>query len=248
MATKRIVLFDEIRGTMIWCVVLYHLLYDLVYLFAVDIPWFGSAWTEWWQETVACLFIFISGCCCYFSRNNVLRGLRLLIVAALLSAATYLVMPQQMISFGIIHLLSLSVLIFALGRPLLSFIPPPFIMLGGLLLYYVTFPVCNGYLQFGTWNYSLPETWYQNSCWFWLGFPTANYYSADYFPLLPYLWIFLSGCGLGTYRSKDDYPFWAYQTHSKFLAFCGRNSLWLYLVHQPLLLAILSLIWQLPYC
>ena len=128
-----------------------------------------------------------------------IRGLRLLIVAALLSAATYLVMPQQMISFGIIHLLSLIYYAFDMPKTdsrlqndkrlsripikistntvkaennlpnnslpleiltktnrnfdtkflaLLSFIPPPFIMLSGLLLYYVTFPVCNGYLQF----------------------------------------------------------------------------------------------------
>ena len=79
-----------------------------------------------------------------------------------------------------------------------------------------------------------------------LGIPWKGFASSDYFPLLPYLGFFLLGSALGksVYRNKqtllpkvnDRNPI------IRFLSGCGKLSLWIYLLHQPILSGIFFLI------
>ena len=78
-----------------------------------------------------------------------------------------------------------------------------------------------------------------------LGLTTAEFASSDYFPLLPNLGWFLAGALLGrtVYRKGESLlpraPSGAAPV--RFLAWCGRQSLLLYLLHQPVLAGILEL-------
>ena len=72
-----------------------------------------------------------------------------------------------------------------------------------------------------------------------------DFASSDYFPLHPNLGYFLIGAAIGKtlYRKKEsllpalaDYGIW------KPLCFLGRHSLWVYLLHQPILSGICMLI------
>ena len=75
----------------------------------------------------------------------------------------------------------------------------------------------------------------------WLGLLYPSYSSADYFPLLPYLGFFLLGAVLGRLlyaKKKSLLPQWETTWVFRALRWCGRHSLILYLLHQPLLMLL----------
>ena len=70
--------------------------------------------------------------------------------------------------------------------------------------------------------------------------------SSDYFPLLPNFGYFLIGSAIGRliYRKKETLlpKVNAQSPILRFLQFCGKHSLWIYLLHQPLLTGLFELI------
>ena len=72
----RVGLLDELRGFAIICMVVYHAMFDLKYLFGVNVPIFFDDWFDIVQTIFAGLFIFISGTVCRYSRNNLKRGVQ----------------------------------------------------------------------------------------------------------------------------------------------------------------------------
>ena len=78
------------------------------------------------------------------------------------------------------------------------------------------------------------------------GFMYSGFSSSDYFPLLPHLGWYMLGAVLGrtVYRDKTTrFPKVPAQNGLvRFFCFCGRQSLWIYLAHQPVLYALLELI------
>ena len=79
-----------------------------------------------------------------------------------------------------------------------------------------------------------------------LGLTTGDFASSDYFPLLPFLGFFLLGTVLGrTVYSKKQTLLPRVNSKNfllRFLQWCGRQSLWIYLLHQPVLSGICTLI------
>lgn len=65
---------------------LYHLLYDLVFLFQVPIGWYLSPGAFLWQECICCTFIAVAGACSPFSHNNLRRAGKLLLCAMVITA------------------------------------------------------------------------------------------------------------------------------------------------------------------
>ena len=130
---RRVQMADEWRGLVILLMVFYHGLYDLVVIFGVDFPWFWTKWAHFLQVFIAGSFIILSGMCCHFSRNNLKRGAIAFGLGLLMTLATWIALPSQVIRFGVLHLLGASMMLFALLRPhvILSFLP---FVLGALLL------------------------------------------------------------------------------------------------------------------
>ncbi|NLF79969.1 MAG: DUF1624 domain-containing protein [Clostridia bacterium] len=135
-AAGRIWELDMLRGVCVALMVLDHLLFDLGFVFADQ--WFGAteggliyhlslfAAHVYWPHPLRLILRllvlagFIGGCgiSCSLSRSNMRRGLKLLAVALGLTAATALLdlalgRQQFLISFGILHLLALSILVYA---------------------------------------------------------------------------------------------------------------------------------------
>jgi uncharacterized membrane protein len=79
-----------------------------------------------------------------------------------------------------------------------------------------------------------------------LGLPWKSFATSDYFPLLPYLGWFLLGSVIGrtAYRRKTTLLPLVNSENPiiRFFSFCGRQSLWIYLLHQPILSGILTLV------
>lgn len=235
----RIHLIDEIRGLAIILMVFYHAFYLLGYQFNIELMSEAQKFFEPLQPPFACLFILISGYSSNLSHSNFRRGLRLLLVSLGFTAVTVLLLPRlgfygAEIYFGILHLLSVSMLLFALTQKLTAKIPERVGIIFCLFLFVLTYSVQNGKLLF----FDLPAFLYANGFTAIFGFMPAGYYSADYFPILPYVFMFFCGAFIGRFFEKNTLPRQFYALHCKPLAAIGQKTLIIYILHWPLIFVL----------
>ena len=88
----------------------------------------------------------------------------------------------------------------------------------------------------------LPDFLYRNAATAYLGFPPGGFVSGDYYPLIPWLFLYLSGyffwrCFGGKSQVQKVLSF-----KVPVLAFLGRHSLLVYLIHQPVCFGVVYLI------
>ncbi len=224
---------DAARGLSLILMVFYHFFYDLV-VFAGAPRWiFHNVVFDPLQYFFAGLFILISGVSSNFSHSNVARGVKTLGVALVITLVTYFMdMP---IVFGILHFLGACMLLYGLTqkgwRRVNEKFPwhTPAFCLAGILL---TGRFANGVLT------QTPHLWM-------FGLVTPEFESADYFPLLPWMFVFLLGTWAGKYVREGRLPKWFYETKVPFLPAVGRQSLLIYIMHQPVLYGLTMLIVQL---
>lgn len=240
----RVGLIDELRGFILLLMLFYHTLYDLVAIFGVDIPLFYSPLGNALQKYIASHFVVISGLSCRLSRNNLKRGAAAFAFAMGMTAVTLLVMPEQRVLFGVLHMLSVCMMLFPLLRPALDRIPTALGAPLFIAVFILTSYVPRGWIGFPPAAAPLPLSLYRTSWLFWLGFPQAGFFSSDYFPLIPWLFLFLAGTFLGVYVKNGQIPQAAYRTRMPWLAAIGRRTLVIYLVHQPVIYGVLWLIFK----
>jgi uncharacterized membrane protein len=240
----RLALLDELRGLAIANMAAYHLCYDLTYIYGLGWQWFSGRWAGLWQLYICVSFLLIAGICTGHSERPYLRALKVAACAAAISAATFLAYPEQAISFGILHCMAASMLLFALLRGPFSRIPALPGFAAAALLALVSWNVAKGYIGFeGLWVYRLPGFLYGTDWLFPLGFRSPSYRSADYFPLLPYFFVFMAGVFC---RFAQTRPTFAERPHARLLAFAGRHSLPIYMLHQPAIMGVLYLLYLAP--
>ena len=241
---QRIYFLDEVRGFAIICMVFYHLGYLLVDVYSINIPFFYSNWMNILRDFFIALFVFISGCACHFSRNNLKRGVYCVGAGLLITAATWIFMPQQLIVFGILHMLGCCMILYHfLQYPLKkihSYIAVPLF----IALFFFTWNIIHGYLGFPPLGLKLPQQWYTSEIFFIFGITSPSFFSADYFPLFPWLFLFIAGSYIGKSIAAGKWPAFFYKMHCRFLAGTGRYTLIIYLLHQPVLLCILELLFH----
>ncbi|KJR44143.1 hypothetical protein UF75_5475 [Desulfosporosinus sp. I2] len=90
------------RAVAIVLMVLFHLVYDLKEFAGLDLNYQDPLWFLV-GKTSALLFIFISGLSSGFSRSPVRRGFKVLLFGMGITVATYVVMKEQYVRFGILH-------------------------------------------------------------------------------------------------------------------------------------------------
>lgn len=224
----RIEIIDALRGLAILLMVVCHLAYDLVAEGIIPYNWLNNPPIDVLRMAFALLFIVICGVSCSFSHSNLRRGLLICAAALVVTGATYLFDPTEYVKFGILHLLGVSVLIYAAARPVLDRIPAAVTLSLAPVLCAVTWPLM--YQRF-----DVKWLW-------WLGIMPRHFVSSDYYPLLPYFFAFLFGTALGPIIKARKFPKWFYEFRCAPLAFCGRNTLWIYLIHQPLCIGLTYLI------
>ena len=240
LSRPRIHFMDEVRGFAVFCMVFYHGFYSLAYVFGLEwglrlLLFFMPA-----EPFFAGLFIFISGISSDLSRSNAKRGARLLVVALLVTAVTVgadLLVPGAGMSiwFGILHFLACARLLFSLLQKPLHRVPVRSGVLCCIMLYLVTCTLGQGTLCFVL---ELPRWLYATNWLAPLGFYNSSFYSADYFPMLPWIFVFLAGTFLGRLAAAGRYPAWMAKKHVPFFSFLGRHALVVYVVHQPVILAL----------
>lgn len=240
---NRVFLLDELRGLSIILMVIYHTVFDLIYVFGVDFPLFNSPFINFLRNFFAGLFIFISGASSNFSRNNLKRGFRYLLFGIAVSVVTYWVLGDGTILFGILHLLGVCALLYHLCHKVCDKINAVVGCAISFALFLLLFNVQNGYIGFdGLFKIPLPKIWYEGSFLFILGLPSQEFFSADYFPLISWLFIFFSGVFFGRIAKENKLPAFFYQKHLPPLVTIGNHTLVIYILHQPIIYLVLSLI------
>ncbi len=241
---SRIDLLDAVRGVAILAMVVYHGLYDLTEIFGVSLPLYGEVSVL--EPPFAGAFILLSGISCRFSHSNLRRGLRILAFAALITVFTVLFVPDEAIWFGILHFIGIAVLLFIPFRFLLDRVRPGLLItvLTVLFVFSYSLPETGFFGMPFVGGLLLPGTWYASPYLFWLGFPQPAFASADYFPLIPWLFLFFIGAALGVPVKARRLPERFYTLRVPVLAAVGRNTLLIYVLHQPILYGAMWLIFH----
>lgn len=241
-AAKRIGIFDVVRGIALVSMVLFHLCYDLVYLKGLDLVWFPGTVQIFWSRATACTFLFVAGCMCCLSRNNLKRAGIYAAVALAIFVITSLAGVDTAISFGIIFCMAASTFVYWCLEKL-NLAPKGYLCAIVLLvLFAITFDLPRGQIGIGGFVVDVPRAPYDSGLLSWAGFLAPGFSSGDYYPLLPYLFMYLSGSACGAAWKEAGYPEWARNAKLEPLNWLGNHSLIVYVLHQPLILAILSLI------
>ena len=228
---QRIWEIDFLRGVAIILVVGYHLLFDLGEFagterflgFSTDLS--SVAWTIA-QHFFAGLFVLLSGTSSTLTRSNVRRGLRLLAVSLLVTAVTYLFDPTSAIYFGILQCLAVAMLLYGAAFEKAGAVACA--VWGTLVLgLAAVLPILKKMPALRT-DWLLP-----------LGLTSPSFSSFDYFPLIPWLGVFLIGAGLGKslYAAKRSLLPW--RLPRTFVNWAGRHSLVIYIAHQPIIMGVL---------
>lgn len=236
--TKRYYVIDYIRTFVILNMILYHTVWDLIYIFKADIG-FDLMTGNIWQSIICITFIFISGFCWSLSRNHLKRGIHILICGLIISFVTKLVIPDNYIVFGILTFIGSAVIIMIMLEKLLKHINEYI----GLLLSFVMFVLIKN-INFGTVCFgkiNVSEFLYDGYFMTYLGFMKKGFNSADYFSILPWIFMFTSGYFAYKLLAKKDLLLLLKGRNIKPITFVSRNSLIIYMIHQPIVYFVLSL-------
>ena len=223
---------DALRGVCILCVIVVHFLFDLSFFGGLDLTL--PAWYVFIQEYGGAIFVVLSGVCVTLGSKSVRRGLIVFSCGMLITAVTYGMYRLGMsgadvvVKFGVLHLLGVCMLVY----PAFKKLPPATLTVLGLVI------AITGYAIRGI---IVPQRWL-----FPLGLTYEGFTSSDYFPLFPQLGYFLIGAAIGktAYREKKTLLPGAFQQTpvARFFCWCGRQSLFIYLLHQPIVYGLLELV------
>lgn len=236
MNARRYETLDTIRGFALISMILYHASWDLVYMFGANWPWYHSSAAYVWQQSICWTFILLSGYCFSLGQHQFRRGLTVFLCGALVTAATWFFMPENLVLFGVLTLLGSSMLLADGFQTLLEKVPPRAGLAGSFLAFMLTRDVNAGYLGFeGARFYRFPDG-LRNLGTAYVGFPPADFFSTDYFSILPWFFLFLTGYYLFRLRPEDARE----GRGIPLVTAMGRHSLLIYMLHQPVIYAVLT--------
>ena len=234
---NRVYALDWFRGIAVLGMVFHHALVSVQmagWMFGRNIP-IAFLETDWFfvlQQIFVAAFLLISGICTVYSRSVLRRGLIVSGAAAAVTLVTAHLMPAlgiegMQIHFGILHMFGASMLLYGLFTGKKRWVGA----LAGIAL-------------FALWLYltKAPQSILTDRIWLLLGFPYRGFYSADYYPLLPYFFAYLAGTFLGPMVKDRRFPQWFYRLRCRPLEWVGRHSLIIYLLHQVVLFGISCLV------
>lgn len=227
----RIEAVDAARGVALAAMGVYHLVWDLSFYRFIPVSAFYDPRFQLFGHAIAVSFLALVGVSlalaargglnapAYLRRTAVVAG-----AAALVSVGTYLFMPDAFISFGILHCIvaaSLIALPFARAPWFASLAAGALVALAPLALASSSLDSFNWFLGLGV---KEPRT-------------------LDWRPLFPWTGFTLIGLGLAQLVLARGLPArladWrARGGVARALSFGGRHSLAVYLLHQPVLIAI----------
>ncbi|MDR1734206.1 MAG: DUF1624 domain-containing protein [Oscillospiraceae bacterium] len=252
----RIAPLDETRGYCVLSMILYHALFILGSYFGVVWAMEAYNWLRPIEPLFGCLFVFISGVSARLSSKPRERAWRLMMFALLLSVVTIGILPNlpnapiknMQIWFGVLHLMAVGYFLVSVikkkDKGFLMKLPPLVGCLVCLVLLTLTWPIPEKHAigMFDWFAIPLPERLFEpdlllKNFLMPFGIHDKDFYSWDYFPLFPFLFVFFFGWFMGKMKNdnKEDNPAWWYKQNLEWLGFIGKKAVWFYLLHMPVL-------------
>lgn len=238
-------LIDALRGLALVNMISYHFLYDVMVVCGRDARWYLRPAVHVWQQYICWSFILIAGFSFHWGRrHNLRRGLLLNLCGLVITAVTLIAMPSEAIWFGILSFMGCAVLLTIPLERGLKHVSPVLGLAPCFLLFLLLRRVDGGVIGVGPFMLCLPEGLYRFRLLAPLGFPDPGFRSSDYFPLLPWYLLFLCGWFLGQiFESRADWQRTA-RVKVPVLSAIGRKTVWVYMLHQPVLMGICMLIFR----
>ncbi|MDQ2084893.1 heparan-alpha-glucosaminide N-acetyltransferase [Herbivorax sp. ANBcel31] len=222
ISSKRIWEVDMARGILIILMIVLHILFNLEYFFEISIN-YSSGFTNVLRIAVASSFILISGTSTSFSRNSFKRGIIVFLTAMMITLFTYIFNREAYVLFGILHLLGICMIISPVFKKLN--IPWLFILIVAIILI----------------NFIFSNLTVKSNYFFMFGLSNENFISLDYYPLLPWSSFFIAGILLSKIIYRQKKSIFSFDIKDNVINFLGRHSLFVYVVHQPVILIIMFL-------
>lgn len=234
-SASRLRLVDALRGFAVAQMIVYHFIYDLAYFGWVNLamtrdqPWIA------WRTAIVTQFLLLVGVSLVLrtsfkpsAADFWKRWAQIAAAALLVSLGSWLVFGQRFIYFGILHFVAAALL---LARPLLLLRAWNIAL--GIVCVAIGLAYANEFF-----NWPLATI---------IGFMTFKPSTEDYVPLFPWIGVVLIGTGLASLWQRTDWRVPAAllplnERAPRWLLFLGTWALTIYLVHQPVLLAAMTLL------
>ena len=230
-------LLDGIRGIVLISMIAYHFSWNMVYMYGAKWDWYRSTGAYIWQQSICWTFIILSGFCWSMGKQPLKRGLMVFGGGLLVTAVTIAVMPQNRVVFGVLTCIGSCMLLLIPLDKILRKVPVEAGMAISFGVFVLTRNVNRGYLGFESWKWiTLPREWYQNLLTAYIGMPPRSFYSTDYFSLIPWFFLFVTGYFLyGVCKKYDLLRSELFGKKIPLVDFLGKRSLSVYLLHQPII-------------
>lgn len=240
---------DDWRAIVSINMVVYHLIYDLVFIFGFNYKWFLGSGAYIWEQFIAWSFIFLSGFCQGFAKNSLFDGLKISLCGIIITVVTLIFDLGTPIYFGVLTFIGFSILISIPLKDYLRKLSPKFGMILFFVLFIITKKINKGYLGFASINLvKLPDFLYSDKInWIstFFGLTSYQFASSDYFSFIPWYFLFITGFYFYNYLKRYNK---LYIVEGKRIApfyYISKNSLLIYMVHQPVTLGILYTLYYL---
>lgn len=224
---------DLLRGISVIGMIFFHANYMLEAVFQRDLIPLPDTFWDVLGPGVAFIFIFLSGFSFFLSseekslvqvfRKSLRRSIFLALWAFSITAVTYTFIPEQRISWGIIHFFALASLMI---------LPFSYIWKYNITLWILVLFIGNilNTIRIDS-DLLVP---------FWLISP--HYFSADWYPLFPWFWYMLIGHGAAYWTKYFSLLSLLRGPHVRSISpilTIGRHAFFIYMLHVPILYLIL---------
>ena len=254
---KRLLWPDVLRGLTVVSMVLFHGMWDAVFLFGFRAPWYTALPGYLWQQSICWTFILLSGFCFRLGSRPVRRGLQVSALGLLVTAVTVLFMPEDRVVFGVLTCIGACMLLTAGMEKAAGEKSGIQGSAAGLavsaVLFFLTRNINAGWLGFERFLIApLPAGLYRNLLTAFVGFPAPDFYSTDYFSLIPWWFLYLCGYFLYGIWQEGKLSFLGKKESRqeevpcllRIFRWIGRHALLIYALHQPVLMLALTLVFS----
>jgi uncharacterized membrane protein len=230
VTSGRVVAIDVLRGLAIVAMIGYHFAFDLANFRVTTSDFYHDPFWLHARTVILLSFLLLAGVSLVLAqrsdsgRAHFWRHVAMIAACAVaVSIASYLAFPRRYIWFGVLHAIAVSLI---LARPLAA--RPRIALATGLAVIVI--------------GNTVTSPWFDSRAWGWLGFMTAKPMTEDYVPLFPWTGVMLVGIAAGHWLVRNQFGVVApFARGAGVLAWLGRHSLAVYMLHQPILVGILYL-------